>query len=98
MKLEKFYLSLSGQETTSRDGQTGYIVPVSALLENGGKNEFFRTIRRSKNGGVLVSKSVFRGLEYDRSTRKYIADCYEGPAYTSPLLSKDSKIFIGFTF
>ena len=98
MKLEKFYLSLSGQEIISKDGQTGYIVPVSALLENGGKNEFFRTVRHSKNGEILASKSVFRGLEYDRSTKKYVADCYDGPAYSSPLLSKDSKIFIGFTF
>lgn len=97
MKLEKFYLSLSGQETTSRDGQTGYVVPVSALLENGGKNEFFRTIRY-RDGELITSKSVFCGLEYDRCARKYIADCYEGPAYTSPLLSRDSKIFIGFTF
>ena len=98
MKLEKFYLSLSGQEIISKDGQTGYIVPVSALLENGGKNEFFRTVRRSKNGEILASKSVFRGLEYDRSTKKYVADCYDGSAYSSPLLSKDSKVFIGFTF
>lgn len=98
MKLEKFYLSISGQEIISKDGQTGYIVPVSALLENGGKNEFFRTVRRSKNGEILVSKSVFRGIEYDRGEKKYIADCYDGPAYASPLLSKYSKIFIGFTF
>lgn len=97
-KLEKFYESLMGNEIVAKNGDMGYIVTVSQLIQNGGRDEFFRTVRHSKSGEIMVSRNVYSGLEYDRAERKYFADCWNDSCYTSPMLKKEAEIFIGFDF
>lgn len=97
-KLEKLYNSLMGHEVAASNGDLGYLVTVGELLENGGKNEFFRTVKRKKDGSFSVSCNVYWGIEYDRGNRVYYANCYTNCCYTSSDLKKSTIVFIGFDF
>ena len=97
-KLEKFYESLINQEVIARNGDMGYLVTVGELLENGGRNEFFRTVKKHKDGTFSVSRNVYQGLEWDRSTRTYWAECFTDYCHSSPDLKKSTVVFIGFDF
>ena len=97
-KLEKFYESLTNHEVTAKNGDLGYLVTIGELLENGGRDEFFRTVRKHKEGTFSVSCSVYRGIEWDRENRVYYADCYTDCTHISPDLKKSTVVFIGFDF
>ena len=97
-KLEKFYESLMNHETTAKNGDMGYLVTIGELLENGGRDEFFRTVKKHKGGTFSVSRNVYQGLEYDRENRVYYADCFTDCCYNSPDLKKSTVVFIGFNF
>lgn len=97
-KMEKLYTALMGHELTASNGDMGYLVTVETLLNNGGRNEFFRTVRRKKSGGFSVSRNVYQGIEYDRENRVYYADCYTDCTHNSPDLKKTTLVFIGFDF
>ena len=93
-KMERFYNSL-GEPTEANNGDLGYFVTIGQLLENGGKDEFFRKVRKS---GKKVSKDVFYGLEYDRTERAYFGhSCYD-ISKDSGALKKTDVVFIGFDF
>ena len=91
-KLERFYNSLR-EPVEANNGDYGYFVTVGELLENGGKDEFFRKVKGGK-----VSKNVYYGLEYDRSEKAYFADCYTNVSMHSGALKKSTVVFIGFDF
>lgn len=97
-KLEKFYESLMNHETTAKNGDLGYLVTVGELLENGGRDEFFRTVRRHKDGSFSVSRNVYQGIEWDRENRAYYAGCFTDYCHNSPDLKKSTIVFIGFDF
>ena len=97
-KFEKFYESLMNHEVTAKNGDLGYLVTVGELLENGGRNEFFRTVKKHKDGTFSVSRNVYQGIEWDRSTRTYWAGCFTNYCYNSPDLKKSTVVFIGFDF
>ena len=97
-KFEKFYESLMNHEATARNGDLGYLVTVDELLENGGRDEFFRTVKKHKDGTFSVSRNVYRGIEWDRENRVYYADCYTDCTHISPDLKKNTVVFIGFDF
>ena len=93
-KIERFYNSL-GEPVEANNGDFGYFVTIGQLLENGGKDEFFRKVCKS---GKKVSKDVFYGLEYDRMERAYFADCWNDCSSNSGPLKKNDIVFIGFDF
>lgn len=93
-KIERFYNSL-GEPTEASNGDLGYFVTVGDLVKNGGEDEFFRKVRKSDK---KVSKSVFYGLEYDKSDRAYYADCWNDCGHHSGPLKKTDVVFIGFDF
>lgn len=93
-KIERFYNSL-GEPTQASNGEYGFFVTLGDLLENGGKNEFFRKVRKSDK---KVSKSVFYGLEYDRTARKYFASNWNDVSSDSGALKKTNIVFVGFNF
>lgn len=97
-KIEKFYDTLMNQEVTATNGDMGYLVTVGDLLENGGRNEFFKTVRRHKDGSFSVSRNVYRDIQWDRSSRAYWAECFNDYCYNSPELKKSTVVFIGFDF
>ena len=82
-----------GEPVEANNGDFGYFVTLGELLENGGKNEFFRKVRSGK-----VSRNVYYGLEYDRSEKAYYADCYTNVSIHSGALKKSAVVFIGFDF
>ena len=93
-KIERFYNSL-GEPVEANNGDLGYFVTVGDLVKNGGKDEFFRKVRKS---GRKVSKDVFYGLEYDRTERAYFGhSCYDISKDSGPL-KKTDVVFIGFDF
>ena len=93
-KIERFYNSL-GEPTEANNGDFGYFVTIGQLVENGGKDEFFRKVRKSDK---KVSKAVFYGLEYDRTERAYFGhSCYDISKDSGPL-KKNDIVFIGFDF
>ena len=93
-KIERFYNSL-GEPVEVNNGDFGYFVTIGQLLENGGKDEFFRKVRKSDK---KVSKAVFYGLEYDKSERAYFADNWNDCSSHSGPLKKTDVVFIGFDF
>lgn len=97
-KLEKFYTQLSGKEVIATNTEEGYIVTVGELLENGGREEFFRVVRKKKEGRFAVSRNIYYDIQYDYSDRCYYAECYNDACYISGKLHKDTLIFIGFIF
>lgn len=90
-KWYKFLETLEGVE--ANNGDYGYFVTVGDLLDNGGRNEFFRRVRGGK-----VLRNVYYGLEYDRSEKAYYADCYTNPCTHSGALKRSDVVFIGFDF
>ena len=97
-KLEKFYASLMNHETTTKNGDLGYLVTVGELLENGGRDEFFRTVKKHKDGSFSVSRNIYYDIEWDKENRVYFADCYTDCTHISPDLKKSTVVFIGFDF
>ena len=93
-KIERFYSSL-GEPTRANNGDYGYFVTVGDLVKNGGADEFFRKVRKSDK---KVSKTVFYGLEYDRSDRAYYASNFYDLGNHSGPLKKTDVVFIGFDF
>ena len=93
-KIERFYNSL-GEPIQANNGEYGYFIAVGDLLKNGGKDEFFRKVRKSDK---KVSKSVFYGLEYDRTDRAYYATNWYDINSDSGALKKTDVVFIGFDF
>lgn len=93
-KIERFYNSL-GEPIQANNGDYGYFVTVGDLVKNGGADEFFRKVRKSDR---KVSKSVFYGLEYDRSERAYFAANWSDVSGHSGALKKTDVVFIGFDF
>ena len=93
-KMERFYNSL-GEPTEASNGDFGYFVTVGDLVKNGGSDEFFRKVRKSDK---KVSKSVFCGLEYDRTDRVYYAANWDDISRNSGALKKSDIVFIGFDF
>ena len=93
-KIERFYNSL-GEPVEANNGDFGYFVTIGQLLENGGKDEFFRKVRKADK---KVSKAVFYGLEYDKSERAYFADNWNDCSSHSGPLKKNDIVFIGFDF
>lgn len=96
-KLERFYIKLEkdGKGVTANNGDYGYFVTVGELIKNGGRDDFFRKVRKSDK---RVSNNVYYCLEYDKAEKGYYADCYTNPTIHSGLLKKDTLVFIGFTF
>lgn len=93
-KIERFYNSL-GEATQANNGEYGYFVTVEDLIKHDGHEEFFRKVSKS---GKRISKSVFYGLEYDKSERAYFAENWHNPCYGSGALKKTDVVFIGFDF
>ena len=93
-KIERFYNSL-GEPMQANNGDYGYFVTVGDLIKNGGSDEFFRKVRKSDK---KVSKSVFYGLEYDKTERAYFADNWHDVSSHSGALKKTDVVFIGFDF
>ena len=93
-KIERFYNSL-GEPIEANNGDLGYFVTIGQLLENGGKDEFFRKVRKADK---KVSKAVFYGLEYDKCDRAYYADNWNDCSSHSGPLKKTDVVFIGFDF
>ena len=93
-KIERFYNRL-GEPTEANNGNLGYFVTVGELIENGGKDEFFRKVRKADK---KVSKAVFYGLEYDKSDRAYYAANWNDCSSHSGPLKKTDVVFIGFDF
>ena len=96
-KLEQFYLTLEkeGRGETTSNGDYGYFVTIAELLGNGGRNEFFRKVRKTDK---KVSKAVYKCLEYDKTDKAYYADCYSDVSRHSGAMKKSDVVFIGFTF
>lgn len=96
-KLERFYMNLeqNNRGIEANNGDYGYFVTVEELLKNGGKDEFFRKVRKSDK---KVSRAVYQGLIYDKSDKAYYADCYTDCFHHSGALKKFDIVFIGFTF
>lgn len=97
-KIEKFYDSLMNHEVTAKNGDMGYLVTIGDLLENGGRNEFFRIVKKHKDGTFSVSRNVYQSIEWDKESRAYYADCYTDCTHISPDLKKNTVVFIGFDF
>lgn len=93
-KIERFYNSL-GEATQANNGEYGYFVTVEDLVKHDGREEFFRKVSKS---GKKISKSVFYGLEYDKSKRAYFADNWHDISSHSGALKKTDIVFIGFDF
>lgn len=94
-KIERFYLKLEQEKKgiTLKNGEYGYIVTIGELIKNGGRNEYFRKIR-----GNRISKDVYAILLYDCSDKRYYAECCTDSCKFSGPLTKESLVFIGFTF
>lgn len=97
-KYKKFLDTLLGHEVTATNGEIGYLCTIGDLLNNGGRNDFFRWARKCKNGDIIVSHNVYKNLQYDRQSRTYYANCYTNACMNSPNFTKKSLVFIGFTF
>ena len=95
MKWEKFLDTL--QEVEANNGDIGYFCTVGEMLDNGGRDEFFRAVR-GKGERRQVSRNVYYGLMYDRENRCYYADCYTDISRTSADLSRSTVVFVGFDF
>lgn len=96
-KLERFYMELeqNNRSIEANNGDYGYFVTIGELLENGGRNEFFRKVRKSDK---KVSRAVYQYLEYNKSEKAYYAECYTDCTHHSGALKKTDIVFIGFTF
>lgn len=92
-KWYKFVETLK-EPVEANNGDFGYFVTIGDLLDNGGRNEFFRKVSR----GGKVLRNVYYGLEYDRGEKAYYADCYTNSCIHSGALKRSDVVFIGFDF
>ena len=84
-------------EVEASNGDFGYYCTVGDMLDNGGRDEFFRTVR-GKGERRQVSRNVYYNLEYDRLNGFWYADCYTDVCRNSPEMSRETVVFVGFDF
>ena len=84
-------------EVEANNGDIGYYCTVGDMIDHGGRNDFFRTVR-GKGERRQVSRNVYYNLEYDRLNRFWFADCYTDVCRNSPEMSRDTVVFVGFDF
>ena len=84
-------------EVEANNGDIGYYCTVGDMLDNGGRDDFFRTVR-GKGERRQVSRNVYCNLEYDRENRFWYADCYTDICRNSPEMSRNTVVFVGFNF